>query len=266
MPEAPVVLHAQGVSRRFTKGVTALSPVDLTVREGEFVSLLGPSGCGKTTLLRLMSGLDTPTTGTLTRAVAEDSLSYVFQDATLMPWASVRTNVRLPLDLERGAGKRSAADAAQAVDAALDRVGLRDFGDAFPRELSGGMRMRVSIARALVTEPRLLLMDEPFGALDDITRQHLDDELLALARRHQLTVVFVTHNVFEAVYLSTRVVVMSARPGRIVEDVNNDVPVRNADFRGSPDFAMRAARLQAALLKGQQAGAVDAASIGNTQS
>lgn len=261
MPEAPIVLHAQGVSRRFAKGVTALSPVDLTVREGEFVTLLGPSGCGKTTLLRLMSGLDTPTTGTLTRAVDEDGLSYVFQDATLMPWASVRTNVRLPLDLQRGNGKRSMADATQAVDAALERVGLSDFGDAFPRELSGGMRMRVSIARALVTEPKLLLMDEPFGALDDITRQHLDDELLALARKHRLTVVFVTHNVFEAVYLSTRVVVMSARPGRIVEDVNNDAPVRDAAFRGSPDFAMRAARLQAALVRGQQPGAVSAAGV-----
>ncbi|GGX20698.1 nitrate/sulfonate/bicarbonate ABC transporter ATP-binding protein [Pigmentiphaga litoralis] len=265
MPEAPVVLHAQGVSRRFAKGVTALSPVDLTVHEGEFVTLLGPSGCGKTTLLRLMSGLDTPSTGTLTRAVDEDGLSYVFQDATLMPWASVRTNVRLPLDLQRGAGKRFTADAAQAVEAALERVGLSDFGDAFPRELSGGMRMRVSIARALVTEPKLLLMDEPFGALDDITRQHLDDELLTLARRHKLTVVFVTHNVFEAVYLSTRVVVMSARPGRIVDDVKNDVPVRDAAFRGSPDFALRAARLQAALLKGQQPGAVSAAGIGNVQ-
>ncbi|MDX3907060.1 MAG: ABC transporter ATP-binding protein [Pigmentiphaga sp.] len=246
----PPVLQAQGVGRRFPNGVEALSPLDLAVHEGEFVTLLGPSGCGKTTLLRIFAGLDTPSSGVLRRQGDIDRLSYVFQDATLMPWASVAANVRLPLDLERG---RPGMDIRrQKVRHALERVGLADFADAYPRELSGGMRMRVSIARALVTEPTLLLMDEPFGALDDITRQHLDDELLGLAATQKLTVVFVTHSIFEAVYLSDRVVVMSARPGRIVADIPIKAPRRDASFRVSPEFAMQAARLQAALLEGRQ--------------
>jgi len=249
---AAPALDARGVARRFPNGVEALSPIDLTVRAGEFVTLLGPSGCGKTTLLRIFAGLDTPTAGALRRHGDADRLSYVFQDATLMPWASVAANVRLPLDLERGA-RRLPMDARRSrVRHALERVGLADFETARPRELSGGMRMRVSIARALVTDPTLLLMDEPFGALDDITRQHLDDELLGLTARQSLTVVFVTHSIFEAVYLSHRVIVMSRRPGRVVADIPIDAPVRDAAFRVSPAFAMQAARLQAALLEGQQ--------------
>ncbi|WP_296468745.1 ABC transporter ATP-binding protein [Pigmentiphaga sp.] len=249
---APPVLEARGVARRFANGVEALAPLDLTVRAGEFVTLLGPSGCGKTTLLRIFAGLDAPTSGSLLRRADGSQLSYVFQDPTLMPWASVAKNVRLPLDLERG-GRRAGKQARdERVRHALERVGLADFADALPRELSGGMRMRVSIARALVTEPKLLLMDEPFGALDDITRQHLDDELLGLAANQGLTVVFVTHSIFEAVYLSDRVIVMSRRPGRIIADIAIDAPSRDAAFRVSPGFAMQAARLQAALLEGQQ--------------
>ena len=245
------VLRARGVARRFAKGVQALAPVDLTINEGEFVTLLGPSGCGKTTLLRIFSGLDHPTEGTLERTGDVAGLSYVFQDATLMPWASVTTNVRLPFDLLRGADKPARADVDRKVAQALHRVGLSEFAHAFPRELSGGMRMRTSIARAMVTDPTLLLMDEPFGALDDITRQHLDDELLVLARTQKLTVVFVTHNIFEAVYLSSRVIVLSKRPGRIVADIPITVPVRNAAFRVSTEFAALAATLQAALIEGQ---------------
>ncbi|VCU68067.1 Aliphatic sulfonates import ATP-binding protein SsuB [Pigmentiphaga humi] len=243
------VLQARGVGRRFPNGVEALAPLDLDVRAGEFVTLLGPSGCGKTTLLRICAGLDAPTCGTLRREVDDSRLSYVFQDATLMPWASVAANVRLPLDLERRGGK---PERRARVMQALERVGLADFAGALPRELSGGMRMRVSIARALVTEPALLLMDEPFGALDDITRQHLDDELLALAAAQGLTVVFVTHSIFEAVYLSDRVIVMSRRPGRIVADIAIEATRRDAAFRVSPQFAMQAARLQAALVEGQR--------------
>ncbi|MPS25395.1 ABC transporter ATP-binding protein [Pigmentiphaga sp.] len=249
---ATPVLEARGVARRFPNGVDALSPIDLTVRAGEFVTLLGPSGCGKTTLLRIFAGLDTPTAGSLRRHGAVDELSYVFQDATLMPWASVATNVRLPLDLERGPRRQPMEARRGRVREALERVGLTDFAAARPSELSGGMRMRVSIARALATEPSLLLMDEPFGALDDITRQHLDDELLGLAARQNLTVVFVTHSIFEAVYLSSRVIVLSRRPGRIVADIPIEASARDAAFRVSPAFAMQAARLQAALLEGQQ--------------
>ena len=251
MNTAPV-LEARGVARRFPNGVDALSPIDLTVRAGEFVTLLGPSGCGKTTLLRIFAGLDAPTAGSLRRHGEVDELSYVFQDATLMPWASVATNVRLPLDLERGPRRQPLEARRGRVREALERVGLTDFAAARPSELSGGMRMRVSIARALATEPSLLLMDEPFGALDDITRQHLDDELLGLAARQNLTVVFVTHSIFEAVYLSSRVIVLSRRPGRIVADIPIEAPTRDAAFRVSPAFAMQAARLQAALLEGQQ--------------
>ncbi len=245
------VLNARGLSRRFPNGVQALAPLDLSIAEGEFVTLLGPSGCGKTTLLRLFAGLDTASGGTLERHDDIDRLSYVFQDATLMPWASVARNVQLPLDLLRGKQSLTRGDKQAKVMDALQRVGLADFAKAFPRELSGGMRMRVSIARALVTQPSLLLMDEPFGALDDITRQHLDDELLTLARKQNLTVVFVTHSIFEAVYLSDRVIVLSRRPGRIVADVPINAPRRDAAFRVSSEFAMHAARLQAALLAGQ---------------
>jgi NitT/TauT family transport system ATP-binding protein len=218
--DALVALH--GASVTYPTGVQALAATELSVATGEFISLIGPSGCGKSTLLRLAAGLLEPTAGTIARA--EDvSLGFVFQSPTLMPWADVRRNVRLPLEL---AGVENADTK---VTDALRTVGLAEFDRAYPRELSGGMQMRVSIARALVTEPRLLLMDEPFGALDEITRERLDDELLALWAQRHLTVLFVTHNIYEAVYLSTRVLVMSPRPGRITAQLRIDEPYPRTD-------------------------------------
>ncbi|MEH6566865.1 MAG: ABC transporter ATP-binding protein [Halopseudomonas sp.] len=236
------VLQVEGVNKIYANGTVALKGADLTVRQGEFVSLLGPSGCGKSTLLRIMAGLGDVTTGSI-RFWEQDygvvgdkgrKLAFVFQNATLMPWARVRKNVRLPLDLEHQSGPETE----QKIDQALDMVGLKGFDNAFPRELSGGMQMRASIARAMVTEPNLLLMDEPFGALDEMTRNKLNDDVLKLWQKNGWTIVFVTHSVYEAVYLSSRVVVMAARPGRIVDDIKIDQPFpRNADFRVSTEFA-----------------------------
>jgi NitT/TauT family transport system ATP-binding protein len=240
--------------KTYPNGTRALLPVELTVREGEFVTLLGPSGCGKSTLLKMVAGLLAPTDGRILlwrkpvdRVEASGHrLSFVFQEATLMPWARVQANVRLPLDL---AGvPRAEADAR--VHEALALVGLDKFAGSLPRELSGGMQMRVSIARGLVTRPTLLLMDEPFGALDEITRNRLDSDLLELWQRQKLTVIFVTHSIYEAVYLSNRVVVMAARPGRMVDEVVVDEPYpRGADFRVSTTFSGHARRLQDALLR-----------------
>ena len=213
---APVVALKR-VGKTFANGVVALARLDLDVRSGEFVSLLGPSGCGKSTALRIVAGLSEPTSGTVewleaeaARAAGPRRIGFVFQEPTLMPWATVAANVRLPLKL---AGLEPSAQAR--VDAALARVGLSGFAQSYPRELSGGMKMRTSIARALVTEPTLLLMDEPFAALDEITRFRLNNDLLALWQSLGKTVVFVTHSVFESVYLSQRVIVMTSRPGRI---------------------------------------------------
>ena len=216
------------------------------------MTLLGPSGCGKTTLLNLIAGLVTPSHGSLSwwgddfaaTGGPGRRLGFVFQSPTLMPWARIGTNVRLPLDL---AGVDRATANAQS-QAALEQVGLADFARHFPRELSGGMQMRASIARALVTAPDLLLMDEPFGALDEFTRQRLDGELAALWSARGLTVVFVTHSIYEAVFLSTRVVVMSPRPGRIVADVAIDEPFpRGEDFRVSTAFARHCQRMSALI-------------------
>jgi len=224
-------LRLYAASKTFANGVAALAPVDLTVCPGEFVALVGPSGCGKSTLLRLAAGLEQPSGGRVERADAR--IGYVFQDATLMPWASVARNVRLPLDL---AGvPRAEADAR--VAAQLARVGLSDFAAAYPRQLSGGMKMRASLARALVAEPALLLMDEPFGALDDLTRTRLDDEVRALAVERGLTVLFVTHNLTEALFLADRVLLFSPRPGRIVAEQRVEAAVRDAAFRTSAEFA-----------------------------
>ena len=218
------------------------------MQRGEFVTLLGPSGCGKTTLLNLMAGLIEPSAGTLrwwgdTFAATggrDRRLAMVFQSPTLMPWARIDSNVRLPLELARV--PRARADGA--VTAALDLVGLSDAAAVLPRELSGGMQMRASIARALVTSPDLLLMDEPFGALDEFTRQRLDGELLALWAARKLSIVFVTHSIVEAVFLSTRVVVMAARPGRIVAGVPIAEPYPRTDaFRLKPAFAERCQQL-----------------------
>ncbi|UZD67226.1 ABC transporter ATP-binding protein [Marinobacter sp. AN1] len=237
------VLQVSSVDKIYGNGTVALKGADLTVKQGEFVSLLGPSGCGKSTLLRIMAGLGKVTTGNVKWWEQDYSvvgsrgrkLAFVFQNATLMPWARVRKNVRLPLDLEH-AGK--SVEVEQKIDDALGMVGLKGFDRSFPRELSGGMQMRASIARAMVTEPNLLLMDEPFGALDEMTRNKLNDDVLKLWKEKGWTIVFVTHSVYEAVYLSSRVVVMAARPGRIVDDIAIEEPYpRSPNFRVSTEFA-----------------------------
>lgn len=254
------VIQARGVDKIYASGTTALKGATLDIREGEFVSLLGPSGCGKSTLLRIMAGLGDITAGSVQwweqdYSVVGDKgrkLAFVFQSATLMPWARVADNVRLPLDLEHVSG----SEASDKVQKALDMVGLSTFGDSFPRELSGGMQMRASIARALVTEPDLLLMDEPFGALDEMTRNKLNDDILRLWQANGWTIVFVTHSVYEAVYLSSRVVVMAARPGRIVEEITIDEPFpRGADFRVSQSFAEYCRQVSLSLEKASAMGA-----------
>jgi NitT/TauT family transport system ATP-binding protein len=232
------LLALRGVGKVFSNGVTALSDVNLAIREGDFVSLLGPSGCGKSTALRLIAGLSTPTSGLLDWRVGGSldraNIGFVFQEPTLLPWASVFDNVWLPLRLKG----ISRAKAAPAVREMLARVHLTGFEDAVPRELSGGMKMRVSIARAMVTKPRVLLMDEPFAALDEITRFKLNNDLLELWQDERFTVVFVTHSVFESVFLSNRVVVMAARPGRVFDELAIDASYpRDEAFRTSPDYA-----------------------------
>jgi NitT/TauT family transport system ATP-binding protein len=229
------ILALSGIAKRYGNGTLAVSGFDLALQEGEFVSLLGPSGCGKSTVLRLIAGLGAPSCGRVDWQSAErPDIGFVFQEATLMPWATALHNVMLPLVLKRMPARQAAARA----EAMLAAVGLASFASAHPRELSGGMKMRVSIARALVTEPAILLMDEPFAALDEITRQKLNDDLLALWSRSRFTVVFVTHSVFESVYLSQRIAVMAARPGRIIADIPLQAPVpRPASFRTSTDYA-----------------------------
>jgi NitT/TauT family transport system ATP-binding protein len=231
---APVVA-LRGVGKTFGSGTVALAGLDLDIRQGEFLSLLGPSGCGKSTALRIVADLSEPTSGTVTWSDpdARKGIGFVFQEPTLMPWATVFNNVFLPLKL---AGESRAAVRARVMQT-LSRVGLAEFADAYPRELSGGMRMRVSIARALVTAPRILLMDEPFAALDEITRFKLNDDLVALWRELKMTVVFVTHSVFESVYLSNRIVVMTGRPGRVSSELAIDAPGRDARFRTSAEYA-----------------------------
>jgi NitT/TauT family transport system ATP-binding protein len=237
---AGLAVRLRAVTKVFDNGVMALGPLDLDVTKGEFVSLLGPSGCGKSTALRLIAGLSAPTLGTVGvshrsgEVRTADSIGFVFQEPTLMPWTSVRENVRLPLKIAH----EPKAEANARVGEALKQVGLTEFADAYPRELSGGMKMRVSLARALVTDPDILLMDEPFAALDEITRFRLNNDLLSLWRNLRKTVIFVTHSVFESVYLSQRVVVMTARPGRIAAEINIDAPEpRGEEFRTSADYA-----------------------------
>jgi len=285
MPKAGrSLIEMRGVSRRFGSGTVAVDGLSLAIRAGEFVSLLGPSGCGKSTVLRMMAGLLVPSAGTITldgRApgagggvglgvagdvarnmnrnmgkgpasdMAKDTtgdatgdMGFVFQDATLMPWATVFDNVWLPLRL-KGIGKMAArAD----VEASLASVGLLDSAAAWPRELSGGMKMRVSIARAMVMKPRLLLMDEPFAALDEMTRFKLNNDVLALWEAQKLTVVFVTHSVFESVYLSSRVIVMGARPGRAVDEIDlSDGSPRTEQYRTTAEYATRCRIVSEAL-------------------
>jgi NitT/TauT family transport system ATP-binding protein len=239
------LLRIENVTKVFSGAVTALEGMSLTLADGDFVSLLGPSGCGKSTALRLIAGLSQPTRGRIRwREGAEGGLGVVFQEPTLAPWSTVFDNVWLPLRL-RG---RSRAECRDAIMESLGAVGLDGFSEAYPRELSGGMKMRVSIARAMVTRPSLLLMDEPFAALDEITRFKLNDDLLALQARLGCTVVFVTHSVFESVYLSTRIVVMAARPGRVVQELSVDAPPRrDSVFRTSAAYVEQCRLASAAL-------------------
>jgi NitT/TauT family transport system ATP-binding protein len=250
-PQTPVI-DVRLAEKTFPNGFRGLEPVDLRVESGEFLTLIGPSGCGKSTLLGMMTNLLKPSAGEMRwwggsfdqTGTAGKSLSIVFQDATLMPWATIQA--------------RKEAD--ERVRQALEKVGLAGFEDRLPRQLSGGMRMRVSIARSLVTEPNLLLMDEPFGALDEFTRNKLDSDLLDLWREKGLSIVFVTHSIYEAVFLSTRVVVMAARPGRISKIIDIDAPwPRDEAFRGSPRFAALCAELsrelrEASEMSGSMAG------------
>lgn len=209
------LIGVRDVSKDFANGVRALEETSLDIEAGEFLSVLGPSGCGKSTLLRLIAGLAQPTTGTIDWPSGKPDLGFVFQEPTLMPWTTALANVALPLKLAGVARSQREARAAEA----LGHVGLAGFEQSYPRELSGGMKMRVSIARALVTEPKLLLMDEPFAALDEITRRRLNTDLLDLWQRTRFTAVFVTHSVFESVFLSQRIAVMSARPGRVLSEL-----------------------------------------------
>ena len=248
MPDpTPPLVQLRRVRKSFSNGTLALEGLDLDVRRGEFLSLLGPSGCGKSTALRLIAGLTSPTDGAIAWPAgppAAANLGFVFQEPTLMPWRTVEANVRLPLQMA-GLPKR---DAAPRIADALARVGLTGFERAYPRQLSGGMKMRVSIARALVTKPDLLLMDEPFAALDEITRARLNDDLLRLWTETGLTIVFVTHSVFESVFLSSRIIVMAPRPGRVVADLPVNTPAaRDEDYRTTDAYVADCRTVSAAL-------------------
>lgn len=251
LPRRPL-LRLAGIEKTFASGTTALADVDLTISSGEFVSLLGPSGCGKSTLLKMIAALITPSSGTIEwpnsargrAGTAEPALSFVFQEPTLLPWRTAAENVRLPL-LLAGVNKQ---EARERVSGALALVGLSAFANQHPRQLSGGMKMRVSIARALVTRPKILLMDEPFAALDEITRNKLNDDLLELFARQHLTVIFVTHSVYESVYLSSRIVVMSSRPGRVTSDIPVETSYpRTEEFRTSAAYNERCRLVSGAL-------------------
>ena len=247
----PVVVM-RGVSKVFSNGTLALTNMSLTVERGEFLSLLGPSGCGKSTALRIIAGLGATSSGTVewpsstinSKGLPEGDIGFVFQDPTLMPWSTVFGNVYLPLELQ-GISKD---DARPRIMETLATGWLSDFAEAFPRELSGGMKMRVSIARALVTKPKLLLMDEPFAALDEITRQKLNDDVLMLWRQSGVTVIFVTHSVFESAYLSNRIVVMRARPGQVFTDIPLVTsPERGEQYRTSEEYRAACAVVSHAL-------------------
>ncbi|OHC43435.1 MAG: nitrate/sulfonate/bicarbonate ABC transporter ATP-binding protein [Rhodobacteraceae bacterium GWE1_64_9] len=246
MGERPEILSMAAVNKVFNGQTVALQGMNLKVNEGDFISLLGPSGCGKSTALRLIAGLMHPTAGQISWQGGQQpgDLGVVFQEPTLMPWATVAQNVWLPYRLR---GKSFVAVQDQ-IRLALKLVGLDAFENAYPRELSGGMKMRVSIARALVTSPRLILMDEPFAALDEITRHKLNNDLLDLRAKIGCTVIFVTHSVFESVFLSDRIVVMAARPGRVDRELTVDAPYpRGEDFRTSADYAALCREASAAL-------------------
>ena len=249
----------RNVSKIFSNGTLALKDMSLDVERGEFLSLLGPSGCGKSTALRIIAGLGAPSSGRVdwpssrlnAKGLPQGDIGFVFQEPTLMPWSTVFGNVYLPLKLQ-GMGK---SEARPRVMDMLTAVGLADFAESYPRELSGGMKMRVSIARALVTKPKLLLMDEPFAALDEITRQKLNDDVLRIWRRSGVTVIFVTHSVFESAYLSNRIVVMKARPGQVYADIALATPSdREANYRTSEEYRATTDTVSRALQEAIQLG------------
>jgi len=253
------LIRIAGLRKRFANGTLALDGIDLDIKQGEFVSLLGPSGCGKSTLLRLIAGLSSVSEGTIewpqSRYDAygrpEPEIGFVFQEPTLMPWRTVAGNVALPLKVKR----RPKAQITKAIAESLEMVGLGRFARTFPRQLSGGMKMRVSIARALADDPQILLMDEPFAALDEITRLKLNNDLLALWQKLQCTVVFVTHSVYESVFLSSRIIVMSSRPGRVIDDLSIDEPYpRTEEYRLSPAYAEHCRAVSLALKRAMAPG------------
>jgi NitT/TauT family transport system ATP-binding protein len=258
--DALVILR--GIGKRFGSGLKALDAIDLDVARGEFLSLVGPSGCGKSTLLRIIAGLIEPSAGLCRLSLETDRrgripsgrIGFVFQDPTLMPWSTVTNNVLLPFRL---CGRVGAAERDRAA-AEIGSVGLAGFEEAYPRQLSGGMRMRVSIARALVTDPDLLLLDEPFAALDEITRMTLNDDLLRLWQSRRPTVVFVTHSVFESVYLSTRIAVMTRRPGRIAADLPIELPLpHDRALRTTPEYAAICAEISVRLAEAMGEGSLE---------
>jgi NitT/TauT family transport system ATP-binding protein len=248
------IVRLSEVDKVYANGTVALRKLDLKVQPGEFVSLLGPSGCGKSTALRIIADLGDHTAGRVDRpgqdrSDASGEIGFVFQEPHLMPWADVFDNIYLPLQLA-GQSRNAAKDAVLSV---IEMVGLQNFTKAYPRELSGGMKMRVSIARALVTKPKLLLMDEPFAALDEITRNRLSNDLLQIWANTSSTVMFVTHSVYESVFLSSRIVVMAARPGRIIGEISIDRPYpRDAEFRLSPEYASYCRDVSALLNKAME--------------
>lgn len=249
----------RSITKVFSNGTLALSDMSLDIKAGEFVTLLGPSGCGKSTALRIIAGLGGPSSGTIdwpssrinSRGLPEGDVGFVFQEPTLMPWQTVFGNVYLPMRLQ---GKSKSACHERIMET-LTMVGLEDFAEAYPRELSGGMKMRVSIARALITRPKLLLMDEPFAALDEITRQKLNDDVRRLWQQTRLTVIFVTHSVYEATYLSNRVVVMRARPGEVYRDLKMpESEHRDVHYRSSDEFQASSALVSKTLQEAIYAG------------
>jgi NitT/TauT family transport system ATP-binding protein len=239
----------EGVTKRFGQGKAILEELSVAIQPGEFVSVVGPSGCGKSTLLRLVSGLSPASSGTvevdgMTPAAAREITSFIFQDPTLLPWRTVRANVALGLELEGVARERRG----KTVEDLLALVGLEHVAGSYPRQLSGGMKMRASIARALASKPRILLLDEPFAALDEMTRDRMNEELIRLYQQHGWTVLFVTHSVAEAVFLSTRILVLAPHPGRLAHDIAVDLPYpRTAETRGSEAFDTLVARVSRTL-------------------
>jgi NitT/TauT family transport system ATP-binding protein len=248
--EVPEIV-CSNVGKRYRSGAAVLEGIDLNIAKGEFVSILGPSGCGKSTLLKMISGLASVTSGVIkvdgmTPANARELMSFIFQDATLLPWRTAENNVGLGLELENATKERRQ----QKVSEVLELVGLSSVKKSYPRELSGGMKMRVSIARALATRPRILLMDEPFGALDEISRDRMNEELLRLQRGQKWTVVFVTHSVAEAVFLSSRIVILAPNPGRILDVVTVDLgEQRTSETRETDHYENEVSRVSR-LLRG----------------